>query len=209
MVTDIVQAAISIFDGLEFTGLPACPACGGPVRGYDTRRKKFAVIVDREGEHVITVRIRRFTCRICQVLCYADEPFYPDTRIGSPVIDLFFTLSSAMPPRRAARIIDAMGIRVDRTTWRNYTGRNFGAIPAADVYGMRLPFSVLALSSLAARAGEGSRIVGAEVLNACGFPSARRAPLHLPLTEKEGDERDKEDKKEDRQVQEPQKERDD
>jgi hypothetical protein len=196
MVTDLVQMAISAFDNVEFTGLSACPECGGPVQGYDSRWKKFAVLKEHEDEHVITVRVMRYTCRICKSLCYADEPFYPGTRIGSPVIDLFSTLSSALPPSRAARVIEAMGIIVDRTTWRNYAGRHLGAIPAADVFGMRLPMSVLSLSSLAASTGEGGRIMGAEALAACGFPSAHRAALHPPVAHKERDEGDEQDKEE-------------
>jgi len=96
-----------------------------------------------------------------------------------------------MSPARAARIIDAIGIIVDRTTWRNYAGRDFGEIPAVDVFGMHLPFSLLSLSALAARAGEGGCIKGAEALAACGFPSAHRAAPHRPLPAEEWNNRDK------------------
>jgi hypothetical protein len=198
MVRDLVQTTISSFDGIEFTGLSRCPRCGGPLQGYDTRQKKFAVLREHEQEYTITVRVKRFTCRRCKRLCYADEPFYPDTRIGSPVIDLFSTLATAMPSSRAARVIDAMGIVVDRTTWRNYAGRNFGDIPTADVFGMRLPFSLLSLSTLAARIPEGGRIPGAEALAACGFPSAQRAAAKMPVPVQERDDRDKKEEKEKR-----------
>jgi hypothetical protein len=192
MAADLIQAALFAFDGVEFAGLSICSACGGPVQGYDSRQKKFAVLREGDSERTISVQVKRFTCRACGRLCYAGEPFYPDTRIGSPVIDLFCTLSATMPPARAARVIDAIGIVVDRTTWRNYAGRNFGEIPAVDAFGMHLPFSLLSLSALAARAVEGGRIPGAEALAACGFPSAHRASPHRPLPPEERDERDKE-----------------
>lgn len=172
MVIDIVQSAICSLDGTEFTHLAACPVCGGRVQGYDTRTKKYAVIRDGDGERTITVRIKRFTCRNCKKLCNADEPFYPGTRIGSLVVDLFFCLSATMPESRAARHIDALGIRVDRTSWKNYSGRAIPEIPVTDIFGMRLPSSVLMLSSLFALAPNGGRIDGADVLNACNFPSA-------------------------------------
>jgi hypothetical protein len=191
MAVDLIQTALSAFDGVEFTGLSACPACGGPVQGYDTKQKKFAMLREEEHKRTIPVRVRRFTCRACGRLCYAGEPFYPGTRIGSPVVDLFCTLSATMSPARAARIIDAIGIIVDRTTWRNYAGRDFGEIPAVDVFGMHLPFSLLSLSALAARAGEGGCIKGAEALAACGFPSAHRAAPHRPLPAEEWNNRDK------------------
>ncbi len=198
MVRDLVQTTLSAFDGIEFTGLSRCPGCGGAVQGYDMKQKKFAVLREHEQEYTITVRVKRFTCRACRSLCYADEPFYPETRIGSPVIDLFYTLSTTMPPSRAARVLDALGIVVDRTTWRNYRGRYSGEIPAADVFGMKLPFSLLSLSTLAARVPEGGRITGAEALAACGFPSAQRAAAEMPVPVQERDDRDKKEEKEKR-----------
>jgi hypothetical protein len=90
-------------------------------------------------------------------------------------------------------VIDAIGIVVDRTSWRNYAGRDFGEIMAVDAFGMHLPFSLLSLSTLAARGGEGGRITGTEALAACGFPSAHRAAPHRPLPPEERDERDKQE----------------
>ena len=103
---------------------------------------------------------------------------------------------------RAARVIDALGIVVDRTTWRNYAGRNFGDIPTADVFGIRLPFSLLSLSTLAAGSRRG-RITGAEALAACGFPSAHRARPDRPPAAEKGRKRDEEEDEEERQAQVP------
>jgi hypothetical protein len=168
LVTDIIQAALSSLDGMEFTGIISCPLCGGILQGYDRKKKKFAVLREQTGERVITVRVKRFHCRKCGNLCYADEPFYPDTRIGSPVLDIFSSLSATMPPSRAARVIDAMGIVVNRTTWRYYTGRPFPEIPVLEVFGMRLPLSVVRLSDIAVQSGESDP---ADVIAACGYPS--------------------------------------
>jgi hypothetical protein len=174
MVTDIVQTAVCAFDDAEFSQLAQCPYCGGPVHGYDTRQKKFAVLYEAGHKRTITVRVRRFQCRVCKKIDYAEEPFYPDTRLASVIIDLYRALSTTMPHSRAARVIETMGIRVDRTTWRNYHNRTFPEVPIADVFGMRLPLCLLSLSTLAARTSEGERIDGAEALAACGFPSASR-----------------------------------
>jgi hypothetical protein len=171
MVTDIVQTAISSLDGAAFTTLDSCPFCGGPVQGYDSRKKKYAVLHDGTGERTITVLVKRFTCRNCNRLSNADEPFYPNTRIGSLIVDLFFTFASTMPESRAARHLEAMGIRVDRTTWKNYAVRPMPKIPATDIFGMRLPSSVLTLSALMVHVPEGGAVAGAEALAACGFPS--------------------------------------
>jgi hypothetical protein len=176
MAATIIQNAFSSLDGIVFAELAACPHCSGPVTGHDTKEKQFAVIADEGSKRAIHVRVKRFRCRECGRLCYADEPFYPDTRIGSPVIDLCVTLSATMPAGRAARVLEAMGIIVERTSCLLYAKKHTGEIPIADVFGMRLPLSVLSLGNLAALVPEGERIAGADVLAACGYPSGWRAP---------------------------------
>jgi hypothetical protein len=182
MAIAIIQNAFTSLDGIAFTELAACPHCGGIVTGHDTKEKQFAVIEDEGAERTIHVKVKRFRCRECGRLCYADEPFYPETRIGSPVIDLCVTLSATMPAGRAARVLGAMGVMVDRSSCLLYARKQTGEIPTADVFGMRLPFSVLSLANLAAAVTEGNSVTGAEVLAACGFPSGRRVPAdaHAP-----------------------------
>ena len=203
MVIDIVQTALSACDGIEFSDLAACPSCGGAVRGYDTRKKQFAVILENEKERVIYVMIKRFYCKTCKKICYADEPFYPDTRMGSPVIDLCKTFAATIPFARTATNLSLMGIVIDRGSVRNYANRAFGEIPTADMFGMRLPLSILSISSLAASAGEGRDITGAEMLAACGFPSAHRASPHPSSTEKDGEQRQEKEEKEERDAERP------
>jgi hypothetical protein len=198
MVTDIIQTAICAMDGVEFTSLAICPACGGPVQGYDTRRKKYAVIREGEDERLISVRVKRFTCRNCGDLCNADEPFYPDTRVGSLVIDLFVTFASIMPHNHAARVIDTMGIVVNRTSWRNYSDRVQPEIPTMVFFGMKLPSSVITLSTLTGRSPEGDRLTGIEALSACGFPSRFRPTPNTPGPH--GKTREGTDIQEDRQI---------
>jgi hypothetical protein len=183
MAATIIQNAFSSLDGIAFTELVACPYCGGTVTGHDLREKQFAVIADEGTERTVRVKVKRFRCRACGKLCYADEPFYPDTRTGSPVIDLCVTLSATMPAGRAARVLGAMGVIVDRTSCLLYAKKHTGDVPTADVFGMRLPFSVLSLANIAAIVPEGDRISGADVLAACGYPSGHRAPAAAPVLE--------------------------
>ena len=199
MVMDIVLTALSACEGVEFSERPSCPLCGGEVQGYDTRKKQFAVILENEEERVIQVRVRRFYCKSCKTYCYADEPFYPDTRFGSPVIDLCKTFAATIPFCRTATHLHQLGIIIDRSSVRNYAKRDFGKIQTADIFNMQLPFSIISLSSLAARAGEGSGIEGAEVLAACGFPSAHRAAPHLLPAGEKREQRNKEEEKKERQ----------
>ncbi|MCX6688702.1 MAG: hypothetical protein NTZ39_03270 [Methanoregula sp.] len=203
MLATIVSASLSAVDGVLFTGCAACPKCGGSLRGYDTKKKRFAVVIERDMQRSLYVYVKRFYCYSCHQLCYAHEPFYPGTRIGSPVVDMGITISATIPPNRVATYLAALGIVIDRTTCRLYAKRTFPAIPTTDVFGIRIPMSVFNLFNLVTQAGEGSRIEGAEVLAACGFPSTYRAPLHPLFPGKEGNERDEQEQKEELQVREP------
>lgn len=189
MVIDIVETALSACDGIEFSDLAACPSCGGTVRGYDIRKKQFAIIIENDQKRIIQIRVKRFYCKSCKRLFDADAPFYPDTRIGSPVIDLCVTLAATIPFTRTATYLSLMGIVIDRGSVRNYANRDFKEIPTADMFGMRLPLSILSISALAASASEGGGIIGAEVLAACGFPSAHRAAPYPLSTGKKGEQR--------------------
>jgi hypothetical protein len=183
LVTDIIQTALSSLDGMEFTGSSSCPSCGGSLQGYDNKTRKFAVLREKTGERIITVRVKRYYCRNCGKLCNADEPFYPGSRIGSPVIDLFSSFSATMSPSRAARIIDALGIVVHRTTWRYYVRKSYADIPVVDVFGMRLPLCVMQLSDIAIKNGESGQVDPADVIAACGYPSRSRAATTVSSSE--------------------------
>lgn len=180
MACDLIQAALLACDGIEFAAAPPCPVCGGSVQGYDMRKKKFAVIRENRRDRTVSVFVKRFTCRACGTLCYADEPFYPGTRIGSPVIDLCTTLAGTRSFSRTATVLGTMGVIIDRSSCRKYGAMQLPAIPSFDVFGVRLPLSILSISSLSARTGEGSGIKGADLLAACSFPSAYRAPPDSP-----------------------------
>ena len=203
MVIDIVQTALSACDGIEFSNLAVCPSCGGAVRGYDMRKKQFAAIIENDKKRIIHIRVKRFYCKSCNRLFEADEPFYPDTRIGSPVIDLCVTLAATIPFTRTATYLSLMGIVIDRGSVRNYANRDFGEIPTADMFGMRIPLSILSISALAASTSEGCGIIGAEVLAACGFPSAHRAALHPLLTGKKSEQRQEQEEKKERETERP------
>ena len=196
LLVDIIQSSLLACDGLVFDRREACPVCGGELAGYDTKKRQFAVILKDNEPGPVHVLVKRFSCRQCRAVCYADEPFYPDTRLGSPVVDLCRTLAGIMPFHRTTAFLAHMGIFVDRGTIRNYALGTFPEIPTTDLFGIRFPLSLVSLSTLAA--GEGGRIIGTEALAACGFPSAFRAPPGPGLFKKRN-EGDKQKRKEERQ----------
>ena len=201
LLVDIVQNGILACEGVVFDNRDACPVCDGPLSGYDTRKKQFAVMLREGTSYPFHVLVKRFSCRRCGWICFADEPFYPGTRHGSPVVDLCRTLSMTMPFHRTTAYLARLGIVVDRGTVRNYVHGSFPEIPTTDLFGVRIPLSIVSLSSLTT--GEGSSIKGAEALAACGFPSAYRTPPNSLRLSEQGNKRDEQKHKEERQPKRP------
>lgn len=192
LLADIVQAGISVCDGLTFTELAACPACGGSLSGYDIKKKQFAHVLADDTRKTLSVNVKRFQCRSCQRICYADEPFYPDTRIGSVIIDLCIALSLTVPVNRIPAYLAAMGIHVTRSSCRLYVQNNSSYyvrnnvhyIETNNLFGLHLPHSIFVLSGLAATTVEGEGIKGSDILAACSFPSAQRTAMTRQLPSK-------------------------
>jgi hypothetical protein len=200
MLADLVATSFSALDGVEFSDLSSCPDCGGEVRGHDMKKRRFAVITAAKGRTEITVWVRRYYCTRCGALCSSPAPFYPDTRVGAPVVDLCRVLAREYSFSQAAKILAAMGIVLDRGSVRNYAALDIGIVPSIELWGLHLPGSLLSLISLTIGRSQGAPVPGAEVLRACGLPAADRAPLHPPGSpSEEGDERDEEEEKEKRE----------
>jgi hypothetical protein len=179
MLINVVQTAFQICDKTEYAVEGRCSSCGGALSGYDRRVKRFAVLRDDKGDHPIGVILHRAYCRDCGRILVPEEPFYPGTRVGSPVVDLCRTLSTTMPYGQVAGRLGQMGIKVDRWSVRSYCNLPFTPPPVIAAFGMHLPISVISLSALAAALGDTSRIHGEDVLAACNHPSLnQRRRLH-------------------------------
>ena len=167
MMVDMVRAGISAQDGSVYALLDRCPECGGAVRPFDYREKRFAKIRDAQGVRDIRVRVKRFRCADCRRLCYADSPFYPGTRHGGPVVELAAALSEQMPPGQVARTLARLGVHLDRATIRSYSRLPLPPITTLRLFGLPVPVSILKLSSDA----------GSSVLSALGQAGVSRVPL--------------------------------
>jgi len=198
MLPTVIQAGIGNLDGQLFSSLDACPSCGGDLVGYDTRKRFFITLAEPDGDLDIFVFVKRFRCRSCGRVSPAKAPFYPDTRIGAPVVDLCVTLSQEMRCSRAARLINALGIVIDRGTVRNYyNSRGFATPPATEFFGFRLPVSLISLTMFTPGSFQPGPVIGAEPLVTPGRPSTDRAfPYLMPLHERyERNEQKKEEKR--------------
>jgi hypothetical protein len=188
MLNDLIMSAILSVEGLTFSHLSECPYCKGPVKPHDTRRKKFAYIRENGVKRNIFVFVKRYYCSRCGRLCYADAPFYPETRLGSPIVDFCIVNIGEHPYHHIAQQLDALNIIVDRGTIRNYARRHFEPVQYFEVYGFRIPVSLLALSEIALNAKEGT-IIGAVTFSPPGLPPADRALLHALGLAKKGEKR--------------------
>lgn len=180
MLADVIQATLLSCEGVLFDTGESCPACGGQLSGYDVKKKQFAVMREGEEKKTVYVLVKRFRCRTCREISFADQPFYPETRIGSPIIDLCVTLGETMHFPRVSSTLEEMGIIVDRWSVRNYIRKNSHAVPGADMFGIRVPLSIISLSNLAMGSPEGSHIGAPGLLAACGYPSRKKDPTGLP-----------------------------
>jgi len=170
ILCDMVQITFSACEGISFDRCRVCPSCGDPVTGYDKKKKQFAVLTDGRRNKTIFVIVKRFRCSTCKKIISADAPFYPKTRIASPIVDLCITLGQTMPFSRVSTYLDFLGIVVDRWTVRKYILNNRHRIIAtADMFGMNVPLSLVALTSLVASANEKNPLDPQEVLAACGL----------------------------------------
>jgi hypothetical protein len=174
MLTGIVQTAIQLCDGTEYFARGTCRSCGGTLSGYDTRTKRFATLSDEEGEHPVEVILHRAYCRTCGKIITPEEPFYPGTRAGSPVVDLCLALGGTMPGGRVATRLGQMGVKVSRWSVMEYRKGIFPVVPTVAAFGMMIPISIISLSSLATTLHNTGRVDGEDILAACNHPSLNR-----------------------------------
>ena len=100
-------------------------------------------------------------------------PFYPNTKFGSPVIDLCMTLARVHPFNHSARILQEMGVVVDRGTIRNFFSRDIPAVSYVKIYDLPIPLSIFYLSDLSSRMQQNRPVTQEDVLKVCGFPSLK------------------------------------
>ena len=174
MLTATINMGLSALDGLLFKDLAKCPHCGGLPMPYDTKKKQYVTLIVGGEKRVISVNIRRFICHDCGQLIYAEEPFYPDTRMGSAIADLALCLSRTTSYSHAAAIMQAMGIDITRGTVRNYAMSSLPMPEVSMMYGLPMPFSFM---SLMGRGISAVHIKSEEVLKSSGYPSRYQIPV--------------------------------
>ncbi|MDD5142717.1 hypothetical protein [Methanoregula sp.] len=179
LLVNIIHTALVACDGIRFHAGNTCPRCGSRLSGYDERRKRFALLVDDEEKTDVRVILRRSYCKNCDTIINPPEPFYPGTRIGAPVVDLCRTLSSEMPYSRVSTYLERMGVAVDRWSVRHYARAPLREIPFMDIFGMKIPVSIVSLSTLAGSLQGPEQADMDTLLMICNYPGeSSSVPKH-------------------------------
>lgn len=173
MLSATISMGIASLDGVLFKEIGDCPHCGGRPMPYDTKTKNYATLILPSGTHTVTVKVRRYTCRECGRLLYAEEPFYPDTRVGSAIVDLALSLSRTNSYSHASAIMEGLGIQMNRSSVRNYAKSELPMTGFSSLYGLPLPNSLI---SLMGKSFSGTDEETNSILRACGYPSRYRTP---------------------------------
>lgn len=170
ILVNIIHTALIACDGVRFQTGDTCPQCGAPLSKYDERKKRFAVLVEDEKEIVVHVVIIRSYCRACDRIIDPPGPFYPGTRVGAPVVDLCRSLSLVMPFTRTSSYLKQMGVVVDRWSVRHYAQSSLPQCPSMDLFGMKIPVSIISLSTLAGTLHDTDRPDMDTILVVCNYP---------------------------------------
>jgi hypothetical protein len=171
IIADFVFLAVTGVEGVQFLDAMFCPECAGLLISHDLKPRRFSTVHTSAGPHQIYVLVKRFHCRECGKLCYADAPFYEKSRFGSPIVDLCIAFSKDFTYSQTATILKHIGIVIDRGTVRKTVLAHPHEVEVTDLFGIRIPQSVLTLSTLMADANPASPVSGRDVLRACGFPA--------------------------------------
>ena len=169
ILINIIYTALQVCDGVRFHSGRVCQNCGGTLSGYDARKKRFAVLF-KDGEQVpVYVIVQRSYCHTCGEMFNPPVPYYPGTRVGMPVVDLCRTFSTVMPYNRVSTYLARMGVIVDRWSVRHYATASLPDVPSLDVFGMKMPVSLIALSTLAGSLSGNAQLEMDDVLMACNY----------------------------------------
>jgi len=148
LLIQLIDSGISGIDGRVFENAPGCPECGGRLISHDFKKKKFASGIRREKITPVYVRVKRFRCRECRKLVYADSPFYPGIRAGAPVVDFCLVNCERYSYNHISRILRHLHIYVSPSSVANYASADIRTPHAVEMHRIFFPASLLNLANV-------------------------------------------------------------
>lgn len=110
-----VKLGLSVmYDGRTYTNPDAkCPACGSKhVWRIGHAKKAFTRMITNGGFTEVNVMLQRYVCVDCRKTWTDDGPFYPNTDIGKPIVDLILAPSMNNSSYAVENTLASMGIQV-------------------------------------------------------------------------------------------------
>ena len=166
----IITALYEVAD-MTFMDPTPCPVCNDLTKkslfAHDTIKRRFVTIIENNERVRLSVSVKRYICKHCGKVLFARSPFYPNTRLGSPVVDLAMSLTSRYSFYQTSQIMEMLHISMSRSAISALAQSrrwNITTVPLSDLL---LPISLLTLGTLANSTP--GHLTPEEVLVACGF----------------------------------------
>jgi len=166
----IITALYEVADMTFMEPVP-CPVCNDASKksllAHDTIKRRFATVIEDDERVRLSVFVKRYICKHCKQVLFARSPFYPNTRLGSPVIDLAMSLASKYSFYQTNQIMEMLHISMSRSaigTLAQSRRWNISTVPLSNLV---LPTSLLTLGTLANSTP--GHLTPEEVLVACGL----------------------------------------
>jgi hypothetical protein len=171
MFGELIIAALCGVSNMTFMDPPPCPICHDGSKkmltDHGALKRRFATVIIGGEKVRLSVSVKRYVCKQCGKVICARSPFYPNTRLGSPVVDLAMSLASRYSFYQVSQIMEALNISISRSAIRNLAQNNEWNITIVPLSDLVLPTSLLSLGTLVSTS-QGD-ITSEDVLVACGF----------------------------------------
>jgi hypothetical protein len=171
MFGELIITALCGVSNMIFLDPPPCPICHNASRktlvDHDTLKRRFATVIIGGEKIRLTVSVKRYICKQCGHVVSARSPFYPNTRLGSPVVDLAISLASRYSFYQTSQIMEMLNISISRSAIRTLAQNREWNITTVPLSGLLLPASLLSLGTLMNTSH--GRLTHEDVLIACGF----------------------------------------
>jgi len=171
MFGELVITALCGVSNMIFMDPPSCPMCHNASKkgflDHDTLKRRFATVIVKGEKVKLSVSVKRYICKQCGQVTHARSPFYPNTRLGSPVVDLAMSLASRYSFYQTSQIMEILNISISRSAIRALAQNrewNITTIPLSDLL---LPASLLSLGTLMSTSH--GHLTSEDVLVACSF----------------------------------------
>ena len=171
MFGELIITALCGVSNMTFMDPPSCPTCHGASKktflDHDTLKRRFATVIIKGEKVKLSVSVKRYMCKQCGRVVFARSPFYPNTRLGSPVVDLAMSLASRYSFYQTYQIMEILNISISRSAIRALAQNREWNITTVSLSGLLLPVSLLSLGTLMSTSH--SDLTSEDVLVACGF----------------------------------------